>query len=123
MFVERGVEFLVFPNSEFDFNLLSNQTYKEPYFYGQQNTRRGTINNSRKMKGKHVAFTRSQGRIIQHDRLGRVKRIGNTVIKYDQFGRKARAGTVHMGYRHGKLKQVGGLVLQYNRRGILVETF
>ena len=122
MFVERGVEFLVFPNGEFDFDILQNSRFNDPYFYGQNNTRRKSINASVKRNSKHVAYSRGHGRIIQHDRYGRVKRIGNTVIKYDHFGRIIRAGHVHMYYRRGILKQVGGLVLQYNRWGALVNT-
>lgn len=123
MFVERGVEFLVFPNGEFDFEVLSNRAFDDPNLYKQNNSRRGSINRTIKHKGKQFAFTKDHSRFIQHDRYGRVKHIGNTVVKYDHFGRITRAGKVHLRYRHGMLKQVGGLVLRYNRWGTLVDTF
>jgi len=45
-------------------------------------------------------------------------------INYDKYGRIKRAGTVYMKYgkHRGKLKQVGGLRVKYNRWGEIVFT-
>ena len=45
MFVERGVEFLIFPNGEFDFNTeIVDGPFNGNYFYKQNNSRRRSIN-------------------------------------------------------------------------------
>lgn len=116
-FVERGVEFFVFLNGEFDFNT-------HPVNY--RRTRRSTINTTFGAPGVRTRATRYNTRNIgvrvEHDFNGRVRRIGNLFINYDRFGRVKRIGSIYMSYhnRHGKLLQIGGLRLQYNRWGRLV---
>ena len=123
MFVERGVEFLIFPNGEFDFNTdLSYGPISDDYYYRQSNNRRGTINRSIGAPGTRFRYNRHGGTLILHDRLGQVRRIGNVFINYDRFGRVKRIGSVYMRYRRGLLKQVGGLSVQYNRFGDMIGT-
>lgn len=114
LFIERGVEFLIFPNGEFDFNTKINNPYQDD-FYRRSNSKRSSINTSYRFRSYNIKYSRSRTTNIQQDRLGRVRRIGNVFINYDGKGRVKRVGSVHMKYRHGKLKQVGGLTLQYNR--------
>jgi len=119
-FVERGVEFLIFTNGEIDFNTEINNPYQD-LFYERRDSKRSSVNASfgTRTNGR-VKYTRKRGAIIQQDRFGRVRRVGNVFVNYDSKGRVKRVGSVFMKYRHGKLKQVGGLVVQYNRYGSMV---
>lgn len=119
-FVERGVEFFIFQNGEFDFNT-------HPTTYNR--TRRGSVNSTYgaprvRTRGNRYN-TRNIGVRVEHDRNGRVRRIGNLFINYDSYGRVKRIGSIYMRYhyRHGKIKQVGGLHLKYNRRGRLIRQY
>ena len=124
MFVERGVEFLIFPNGEFDFNteIVNGPVGNSNFYYRQNQGRRSSINVTFGAPDRHIGFTSPRGTLILHDRFGRVRRIGNVFINYDSHGRIKRAGSVYMRYRRGMLKQVGGLTLRYNRWGELVAT-
>jgi len=120
LFVERGVEFLIFPDGSFDFNtnLFATGPRDDQYYY--RRNRRGT---NRTFGAPGTRYHRGdRGVIVTHDRLGRVRRIGNVFINYDRHGRIKRAGSVYMSYRRGQLKQVGGLRLVYNRYGEVVGT-
>ena len=119
LFVERGVEFLIFPNAEFDFNTNANYANSGDY-YRKSTTRRGSINATFGAPGVRINYNRPRGVRITHDRLGRVRRVGNVFINYDYQGRVNRVGSVYMQYRYGQLKQVGGLYIQYNRRGEMI---
>ena len=122
MFVERGVEFLVFPNGEFDFNTeIVGNTFDDNFYY-RNKTRRGSINATHGAPGRHSNYNRPRGTLVLHDRFGRVRRIGNVFLNYDSRGRLKRVGSVYMRYRRGKLKQVGGLTIQYNRYGQIIGT-
>ncbi len=59
--------------------------------------------------------------LIEHDYLGRVRRVGNVFINYDAYNRIRRTGTVYMNYNNFGLAQVGNLRLIYDRRGELVD--
>ena len=123
LFVERGVEFLIFPNGEFDFNteIVAGPFYDD-YYFRNNNSRRSSINATYGAPGRRAKYTRHGGTLVLHDRFGKVRRIGNVFINYDSRGRVKRIGSVYMRYRHGKLKQVGGLTIQYNRWGDMVGT-
>ena len=116
VFMERGVEFYVFPNGEFDFNTVRttapntrrasvNRTYGAPGRRGYSNNYYGPSNNGTK---------------IEHDYMGRVRRVGNVFINYDAVGRVKRVGSVYMNYNTFALSQVGGLRIIYDRRGRIV---
>ena len=123
MFVERGVEFLIFPNGEFDFNTeLITRPFNDDVYYRHGNSRRGSINGTFGAPGTTVRYSRPRGVLVLHDRLGRVRRIGNVFLNYDRHGRIKRVGSVYMRYRRGLLKQVGGLTIQYNRFGDMIGT-
>jgi hypothetical protein len=118
-FIERGVEFLIFPDGSFDFNTEVFTTYPSNNDYYYKRSRRQT---NQTYGAPANQFYTGRGVIITHDRLGRVRRIGNVFINYDRQGRIKRAGTVYMTYRRGQLKQVGGLQILYNRYGAVVGT-
>ncbi|NNK88763.1 MAG: hypothetical protein HKO90_10805 [Flavobacteriaceae bacterium] len=123
MFVERGVEFLIFPSGEFDFNTeLIGNPLNDDFYYRGNNSRRSSINRTFGAPGRHLGYNYNGGTLILHDRFGRVRRIGNVFINYDRFGRVKRIGSVYMRYRRGLLKQVGGLTIQYNRWGDIIGT-
>jgi hypothetical protein len=111
-FVERGIEFFVFPNGDFDFNTRP-QDSEGDYFY--------------KTAGKRGAkATAARGAVnygtrIEHDSFGRVRRVGNTFINYDNRDRVSRIGTVYMRYNRYALTQIGGMQIVYNRRGDIVD--
>jgi len=120
VFVERGVEFLIFPNGEFDFNTNVNYRHFGDSYYRKSRTKRGSINATFGAPGVRINYNHPRGVIITHDRLGRVRRVGNVFINYDYQGRVKRVGSVYMKYRFEQLKQVGGLHIQYNRRGDMI---
>ncbi|WP_431157900.1 hypothetical protein [Winogradskyella poriferorum] len=118
LFVERGVEFLIFADGSFDFNTdIFYAPRRDVYYKNRRNRRSGSIG-----APGHVYTRSNRGTLVRHDRLGRVRRVGNVFINYDRFGRIIRAGSVYMDYRRGLLRQVGNLRVQYNRRGFMVGT-
>ncbi len=113
-FVERGIEFFVFPNGDFDFNTRP-QDSEGDYFYRTAGK-----------KGAKTASIRrpvNYGTRIEHDSFGRVRRVGNTFINYDSRDRVSRIGTVYMKYNRYALTQIGGLQIVYDRRGDIVRMF
>lgn len=111
-FVERGVEFVIFKNGEFDFNTHPMRGTRRSGY----NTTYGVPRGSR--YGHH-----NRGVRIEHDYYGRVRRIGNTFINYDSRGRVKRIGTVYVSYnRRGLVRQLGGLHIFYTRYGRIAYT-
>jgi hypothetical protein len=126
VFIERGVEFLIFPDGSFDFNTELQNNVSDVY-YRNSRTRRNSVNTTYGSPGtvSRINYSRSsrpRGIIITHDNNGQVRRIGNVFINYDREGRIKRAGTVYMSYQRGNgfLRQVGGLKVNYNRWGEIV---
>jgi len=119
VFLERGVEFLIFPNGEMDFN-----TEPATANYGSRGNngsgRRGSTNTT---YGAPGTYTPGQGVRVEHDNKGRVRRVGNVFINYDSQGRVKRIGTVYMSYNTFALVQVGGLRLIYDRQGRIIDTY
>lgn len=111
-FVERGIEFFVFLNGDFDFNTRP-EDHQGAYFYKKAG-RNVTQSDARRMVNYGVR--------IEHDSFGRVRRIGNTFINYDNRDRVNRIGSVYMLYNRMGLTQIGGMQLVYNRRGDLAHT-
>lgn len=110
-FMEKGIEFFVFQNGDFDFNTRPNNN--EGSFYFKSAGRRVTTSERR---------SPNYGVLIEQDNFGRIRRIGNTFINYDINNRVTRIGTVFMKYDRFALTQVGGMKLIYNRFGDLVDT-
>lgn len=114
VFVERGVEFFIFPDGQFDFN--TRPSNGEMYY--KQN-RSNAVN---KTYGKHANVQyRNYGVKVEHDNRGRVRRVGNVMINYDANDRVKRVGSVYMAYNRYALDRVGGLQIIYNRRGQIVD--
>ncbi len=124
LFVERGVEFLIFSDGSFDFNtdVFSTEPGGDHHFYRRPNTKtRRTTNRTHGAPGA-TYNNRYRGVLVTHDRLGRVRRVGNVFINYDRDGKIKRVGSVYMSYRRGQLKQIGGLRILYNRHGDVIGT-
>lgn len=121
VFMERGIEFLIFPDGSFDFNTEVN-TYGNVYYKNStgNRTRRSTVNSTYGAPAYH----HGGGVLITHDNQGKVRRIGNVFINYDRSGKIKRAGSVYMSYNrgNGRLTQVGGLRVHYNAWGNLVNS-
>ena len=116
VFVERGVEFFIFPDGQFDFN--TRPSNGEMYY--KQN-RSNAVN---KTYGKHANVQyRNYGVKVEHDNRGRVRQVGNVFINYDSRDRIKRVGSVYMTYNRYALERVGGLEIIYNRHGQIVDTY
>ncbi|SEB37051.1 hypothetical protein SAMN04489761_0220 [Tenacibaculum sp. MAR_2009_124] len=96
-FVERGVEFHVFLNGNFDFN-----THFRNNRYVDYRGRRSRVD---------------RGVRIERDYRGKIRRVGNVFVNYDNRGNVTRIGNVFMRYRRGHLIRVGDLSIRYDRWG------
>ena len=126
MFVEHGIEFLIFPDGSFDFNTNTNKGYNNNLYY-KRSSRRGTVNTPYGIKNRSYKYHTNcynGGISISYHRDGKVRRIGSVYLNYDRYGKIKRAGSVYMNYsyRHGPLSQVGGLRVNYNHWGKIINT-
>lgn len=112
-FTERGIEFFVFSNGDFDFNTRPDDSQGD-YQYRSAGQRTSEVNRN----NRPVNY----GVLIEHDSFGRVRRVGNTFINYDYNDRVSRIGTVYIKYNRTLLDQVGNMKLIYDRRGNIVDT-
>ena len=112
-FLERGIEFFVFPNGDFDFNTRPDDSQGN-YQFKTAGRRSTEVNrNNRPI---------NYGVLIEQDSFGRVRRVGNTFINYDFSDRVTRIGSVYMQYNRFALDQIGNMRLIYNRHGEIVNT-
>jgi hypothetical protein len=110
-FTERGIEFFVFANGEFDFNTRPDDSN------GDFNYRKAGRKTEERRNPTNF------GVVIEQDSYGRVRRVGNTFINYDYADRVSRIGTIYLKYNRYTLSQIGGMKLVYNRRGEIIDTF
>ncbi len=109
IFKERGIEFMLFPNGEFDFNT---RPAVRPRVNGTSGAPRGIYYG-----------TSERGIRVEHDNFGRVRRVGNVYINYDAFGRVKRIGTIYMSYNSFAVTRVGNMRIIYDRRGRIVDVY
>ncbi|MFV5694457.1 hypothetical protein ACM55G_03325 [Flavobacterium sp. LB3P122] len=115
VFTERGIDFFVFPDGQFDFNTRP-ATDNDMYY---KSKRTSAVN---KTYGRPTNFrNQNYGVKVEHDNSGKVRRIGNVFINYDSNDRIKRVGSIYMSYNRYALEQVGGLQIIYNRRGQIVD--
>ncbi|WNH12201.1 hypothetical protein [Thalassobellus suaedae] len=122
-FVERGVEFLIFPDGSFDFNTNINNNQNNIYY--KSDSKRSSVNRTYSSRNTSIQYTSNYNRGVNiiRDRNGKVRRIGNVFLNYDRYGKITRAGNVFMNYNRGRnntLTQVGGLHVNYNRWGEII---
>lgn len=115
VFTERGIEFFVFPDGQFDFNTRPSSG-SDMYY---RSTKAKTVN--RTYGAPSNSRNQNYGIKVEHDNSGKVRRIGNVFINYDAYDRIKRVGSVYMTYNRFALEQVGGLQIIYNRRGQIVD--
>ena len=115
VFTERGVEFFIFPDGQFDFN--TRPSTGDMYY--KQGRRTSAVNKTYGAPA-NVQY-RNYGVKVEHDNRGRVRRVGNVMINYDANDRVKRVGSVYMTYNRYALDRVGGLQIIYNRRGQIVD--
>lgn len=111
-FMERGIEFYVFPNGEFDFNTRPQDSEGDDFYFKAAGKRSTVVVSSRPV---------NYGVRIEHDSFGRVRRVGNTFINYDSRDRVSRIGTVYMRYNSFAISQIGGLRIVYNRKCQIID--
>ena len=111
-FMERGIEFYVFPNGDFDFNTRPQDSHGDEYYFKTAGKRSTVVVNRRPV---------NYGIKIEHDRFGRVRRVGNTFINYDHRDRVSRIGTVYMRYNSFAMNQIGGMRIVYNRKCQIID--
>lgn len=102
IFIENGIEFSVFPDGQFDFNI--------PRYHSNLNVNIGSPN-------VNISFNSgyNYNAYIQYDEFGAIIQIENTPVYYDYYGRVAQAGNVNINYNnHGFINRVGGLYVHYN---------
>lgn len=128
LFVERGVEFLIFPDGSFDFNTQLDYTQGDNYYRRSNlniNTRRSSVNRTYGAPGTYNTYygPTNNGTIVLHDRSGKVRRVGYVFLNYNRQGQVKRIGSVYVNYnRLGLVSQIGGMRLVYNPRGKLIRT-
>lgn len=120
VFLERGIEFYVFPNGDFDFNTVETTAPRSSSGRENRNTTYGAPG-VRTRSYNHYS-PRNYGTKIEHDYYGRVRRIGNVFINYDFDGRVKRVGSVYMRYNSFALTQIGGMRIVYDRHGCIVNS-
>ncbi|MEZ7495204.1 hypothetical protein QO206_06885 [Leeuwenhoekiella aequorea] len=110
IFIERGVEFLVYPNGTLDFNVTPSSTrmngkyVKQVYYAGNHNVDYKTGANYRKG-------------YVQYNRSGQVIQIGTLTIDYLRNGQVSRIGAIPVKYKKGRLDQIGNAKMHYDRSG------
>ena len=109
IFRERGIEFMLFPNGEFDFNTRP--------------AVRTRVNGTSGAPRSGYYGTSERGVRVEHDSFGRVRRVGNVYINYDAFGRVKRIGTIYMTYNSFAVTKVGNMRIVYDRRGRIVNVY
>ena len=103
IFVEQGVEFAVFPDGQFDFNVLRNNRAFAAY------ADFGNVSVSFNSGFDYNAF-------VQYDDYGAVIQVEHVPIYYDYYGRIVQAGNVRIFYNNfGFVRRIGGLYVHYNR--------
>lgn len=111
VFMQRGIEFYIFPDGQFDFNTVPSTNTDFYYRSDRRNTNR-TFGVPRSYSNIGVR--------IEHDNFGRIRRVGNVFMNYDMDNRIKRIGNVYITYNRFALVQVGGLRIIYNRWGQIV---
>ncbi len=103
IFVEQGIEFAVFPDGQFDFNV---NAFGPDFSVGANF---GNVNISFNTGFNYNPY-------VQYDDFGAVVQIENVPIYYDFYGRITQAGSVNIRYNNfGRIARVGGLFVHYNR--------
>ena len=102
IFVENGIEFSVFRDGQFDFNIVGN------------NSNLGLSINT---PNANISFNTGSNynNYVQYDEFGAIIQIQNSPVYYDDYGRVIQAGNINVYYNNlGYVSRVGGLYVNYN---------
>ena len=103
VFNEQGIEFAIFKDGQFDFNVL-----RQRQNFIQYSNHNG-INISFNTGYDYSAY-------VQYDNYGAVIQIENTPVYYDYYGRINQAGNVHVNYDYrGRVAWIGNMRINYDR--------
>lgn len=104
IFVERDVEFAIYPTGEFDFAYVGPNYRYTPY------------------NGPRRPFSYNGGYnydvYLQFDRFGAVVQVESVPIYYDYYGRIIQAGNVVLKYSGDYVTQIGNMHIIYQRGGV-----
>jgi len=108
VFVESGIEFAVFKDGQFDFNVI------------RPNTAVGV-----RLNAGFLDFSFNTGHnydtYLQYDEYGAVVQIENTSIYYDYYGRVKQIGNINLGYNYnGLVGYIGNMHVAYNPYGTIL---
>ena len=94
IFIENGVEYAVFNNGQFDFNIIK-----------RQNSNLNT----------HFNTGRNHNIYVRHNNYGAIVQIENTPIFYNNYQKVSRIGSIYINYNnYGLISSIGNLNIQYN---------
>lgn len=104
IFVERDIEFAIYPTGEFDFAYVGPNYRYTPY------------------NGPRRPFSYNGGYnydvYLQFDRFGAVVQVESVPIYYDYYGRIIQAGNVVLRYSGDYVTQIGNMHIIYKRGGV-----
>ncbi|MEQ3654368.1 MAG: hypothetical protein ABNH00_00755 [Dokdonia sp.] len=110
-FVQKGIQFFVYTNGEFDFRVVGNNAY------GRRNARH--FNSPGTAFG--VTFPNRNNRLVRYDYWGNINKVGRNFILYNRRNMVNQIGNISLRYRKGRLVKVGNMSLFYNRRGHIID--
>ena len=90
-FIEQGIQFTIFQNGSFDFRFSNNRTINRNYH----------CSNPEIIKDYH----------------GKVRRVGTVLVDYDRYGRLTRIGDIAIRFNNRTISSIGGLYINYNHFG------
>lgn len=96
-FEEDGILFFVFPDGEFEFEVLYPRHVEVGF----------------RFKNGHISLGKHLPVRIDQDRYGTIHRIENIFIDYNQFGKVSRIGSVNIHYNHGRIRTIGYMDIVY----------
>lgn len=110
-FIERGVQFVVFTNGQFDF-ATTRQGVQGQGRRGSSHTAPGHTYG--------VTFPYNNRGFVKYNRYGDVYQVGRSYVNYNRNGDVSQIGSVDLRYRNGRLVRAGDMQIVYNRRGQIV---
>ena len=100
-FVEKGILYTLYTDGRFSF--------KQAYQY--------------RPRGGHGNRPNGRDIRIKTNRRGEIVKINGTRIHYRRNGKVVQIGRIPIDYHRGRVLMVGGLSIEYNRRGLIRRTY
>jgi len=112
LFTYNNVDYAIYANGNIKFELPKRNV--------RSSNRRGV--NRRYNLNSVSNYSTYDKNFVRYNRQGQAVKIGNTRIYYNSKGDVTRVGNIKIAYRNGVLRKVGGLKVQYNRRGQIISS-